>query len=379
MAVVLDSSKHLQTFVRFEVPHAHCGVIRSAEKRVALWMDFHTRNPVAVATQGVAGARLDVPDLDRVVCRARHDQLLMEVDADHTFLVTRVSGDTLSRSVVPDLDGGIQTSRYQFLVVECERAHASCVTSQRAQQFSCFHVPNLDGLVVRPRHQQVVVVVLAAQNTVHVPLKPFNLLLPSRGDLGSIAETLAVQITEDFKGYFAGQRLDEVDLDQLGNLLGNERKLRETTLAEQPFEDETAVLRGGGAENGPDVGNRFLVAARQLLKLRLDFPHLCLVRTTVKPDFRIVSRSCVVVKVQDPVVVVIHVDHQIHRLTAVCVGVDLECVVINASVRSEGACGIDSVDDCFEQLFWGGVFQIDVREHVVANVSVRKRLDDPHG
>ncbi|KAH3661970.1 hypothetical protein OGAPHI_006149 [Ogataea philodendri] len=152
MPVVLHSAKHLDALVRVQVPHPHCGIVRRTEQRVALWMDLYTRNPVSMAPQCVACPCLHVPDLDRVVGRARNNQLLVEIHTHNAFFVARVSGNTLTGTVVPNLDRRVQSTSDQLLVVKCQSTHTSGVSGQRADQLAGLDVPDLDGLVVRTSH-----------------------------------------------------------------------------------------------------------------------------------------------------------------------------------------------------------------------------------
>lgn len=83
-----------------------------------------------------------------------------------------------------------------------------------------------------------------------------------------------------------------------------------------------------------------------------------------------------VVEVEHPVVVVVHVDDEVHCLRGVGVRVDLERVVLDVPIRPETALGTDGLQYGVEKLFGGGVHEVNVLEHMVSHVPVRERLDD---
>ena len=92
----------------------------------------------------------------------------------------------------------------------------------------------------------------------------------------------------------------------------------------------------------------------------------------------VAKRAGGVVEVEHPVVVVVHVDDEVHGLRGVGVRIDLDGIILDIPVRSETAVGPDCVQDHVEELSGGGVDKVYVLKHVISHVPVRERLDDAH-
>lgn len=78
-------------------------------------------------------------------------------------------------------------------------------------------------------------------------------LAPGPAHLCAFAQRDCVELAEDLEGDFGGEQRDEVDLDEVAHLGGDEGELVEAGDAEDALEDELALLAGCRTEDGPHV------------------------------------------------------------------------------------------------------------------------------
>lgn len=153
--VGIPNADHLIITGRCDVP-AILGELRTGQ---ALGMPSELANVLA---------RLDVPQLDAEISRARHNGVAPHLDCIDRAVVTSKLLDQVTRVAVPDANGKVLAAGYDVLVIKSEIENGCRVVSKPADRFvSGTNVINNAGRVRRSSNENFVVV-LEAQNRRHV-------------------------------------------------------------------------------------------------------------------------------------------------------------------------------------------------------------------